>query len=295
MHEAVGRLVSFLVEERVELAGLAVPDDPAERWALARSLMNMRLPRPVPVAVLEEQDAVLRALIARAGVTDASALAPVGDGGVDGRLALWRGDITTLAVDAIVNAANSKLLGCFIPGHHCIDNAIHTFAGMQLRLVCDELMRAQGHDEPVGRAQVTSAFNLPSRFVVHTVGPQVPTGEPTAAQEEQLASCYRASLDAAAAAGGASHAVCCKSTGGVRLPRERAPPHAGGVVCNWCPAAPRGAPTAAPMAVAVSAKPMTSRASGYLAATWSPRAPIISRAAAGLTGMCLACRGLTSR
>ena len=142
MHEAVGRLVSFLVEERVELAGLAVPDDPAERWALARSLMNMRLPRPVPVAVLEEQDAVLRALIARAGVTDASALAPVGDGGVDGRLALWRGDITTLAVDAIVNAANSKLLGCFIPGHHCIDNAIHTFAGMQLRLVCDELMRA---------------------------------------------------------------------------------------------------------------------------------------------------------
>ena len=222
MHEAVGRLVSFLVEERVELAGLAVPDDPAERWALARSLMNMRLPRPVPAAVLEEQDAVLRALIARAGVTDASALTPVGDGGVDERLALWRGDITTLAVDAIVNAANSKLLGCFIPGHHCIDNAIHTFAGMQLRLVCDELMRAQGHDEPVGRAQVTSAFNLPSRFVVHTVGPQVPTGEPTAAQEEQLASCYRASLDAAAAAGGASLAFCCISTGEFRFPRERA-------------------------------------------------------------------------
>ena len=189
MHEAVGRLVSFLVEERVELAGLAVPDDPAERWALARSLMNMRLPRPVPVAVLEEQDAVLRALIARAGVTDASALAPVGDGGVDGRLALWRGDITTLAVDAIVNAANSTLLG---------------------------------HDEPVGRAQVTSAFNLPSRFVVHTVGPQVPTGEPTAAQEEQLASCYRASLDAAAAAGVASLAFCCISTGEFRFPRERA-------------------------------------------------------------------------
>lgn len=233
MHEAVGRLVSFLVEERVELAGLAVPDDPAERWALARSLMNMRLPRPVPVAVLEEQDAVLRALIARAGVTGASALAPVGDGGVDGRLALWRGDITTLAVDAIVNAANSKLLGCFIPGHHCIDNAIHTFAGMQLRLVCDELMRAQGHDEPVGRAQVTSAFNLPSRFVVHTVGPQVPTGEPTAAQEEQLASCYRASLDAAAAAGVASLAFCCISTGEFRFPRERAARIAVGEVRAW--------------------------------------------------------------
>ncbi|MFQ9179384.1 MAG: protein-ADP-ribose hydrolase [Eggerthella lenta] len=173
------------------------------------------------------------ALIARAGVTDASALAPVGDGGVDGRLALWRGDITTLAVDAIVNAANSKLLGCFIPGHHCIDNAIHTFAGMQLRLVCDELMRAQGHDEPVGRAQVTSAFNLPSRFVVHTVGPQVPTGEPTAAQEEQLASCYRASLDAAAAAGVASLAFCCISTGEFRFPRERAARIAVGEVRAW--------------------------------------------------------------
>ena len=233
MHEAVGRLVSFLVEERVELAGLAVPDDPAERWALARSLMNMRLPRPVPVAVLEEQDVVLRALIARAGVTDAGALAPVGVGGVDGRLALWRGDITTIEVDAIVNAANSKLLGCFIPGHHCIDNAIHTFAGMQLRLVCDELMREQGRDEPVGRAQVTSAFNLPSRFVVHTVGPQVPTGEPTAAQEEQLASCYRASLDAAAAAGVASLAFCCISTGEFRFPRERAARIAVGEVRAW--------------------------------------------------------------
>lgn len=224
MHEAVGRLVSFLVEERVELAGLAVPDDPAERWALARSLMNMRLPRPVPVAVLEEQDAVLRALIARAGVTDASALAPVGDGGVDGRLALWRGDITTLAVDAIVNAANSKLLGCFIPGHHCIDNAIHTFAGVQLRLECAGLMEAQGHDEPTGQAHITGAYNLPARHILHTVGPIVENGRPSRRQREQLASCYTSCLDLAAEQGLHSVAFCSISTGVFGFPIEEAAP-----------------------------------------------------------------------
>lgn len=218
-YEALGRLVAFLAEERAEYEGLVVPDDPDERWTLARSLMNMRLPRPVPADVVEQQDAVLRSRIALAGVTVADTL-PASP--LDERLVLWRGDITTLAVDAIVNAANSKLLGCFIPGHHCIDNAIHTYAGMQLRLACAELMRAQGHDEPVGAAQVTPAFNLPSRFVVHTVGPMVPSGVPAAAQDEQLASCYRASLDAAAAAGCASLAFCCISTGEFRFPRDRA-------------------------------------------------------------------------
>lgn len=218
-YEALGRLVAYLGAERPEFAGLAVPDDPDERWALARSLMNMRLPRAVPDEALADQDAVLRARIARIGVTDARELPAVPG---DERIALWRGDITALAADAIVNAANSKLLGCFIPGHHCIDNAIHTFAGMQLRLACAQLMRAQGHDEPVGHAQVTHAYNLPSRFVVHTVGPMVPSGDPTPQQCEQLASCYRACLDAAAGAGCASIAFCCISTGEFRFPRERA-------------------------------------------------------------------------
>lgn len=218
-YEATGRLVAFLAGERPELAGLAVPDDSDERWALARSLMNMRLPRPVPAEVLADQDAVLRARVACTGVTDARELPACG---CDERIALWRGDITTLAADAIVNAANNKLLGCFIPGHHCIDNAIHTFAGMQLRLACARLMRAQGHDEPVGHAQVTPAFNLPSRFVVHTVGPMVPSGAPTPEQDEQLASCYRACLNAAADVGCASIAFCCISTGEFRFPRERA-------------------------------------------------------------------------
>ena len=141
LRAALGRLVAYLGTERPEFAGRAVPEDPDERWTLARALMNMRPPLPVPDAVLADQDAVLRARVAQAGATDARDLPTVFD---DGRIALWRGDITTLKADAIVNAANSKLLGCFIPGHHCIDNAIHSFAGIQLRLACDDLMRAQG-------------------------------------------------------------------------------------------------------------------------------------------------------
>lgn len=227
---ALSSLVSFLIEERPELAGLAMPDDPDERWDLARSLMNMRMPRPVPAEVLSQQDVLLRALIARAGVTDSNGIHPSSS---DERLALWRGDITTLAVDAIVNAANSKLLGCFIPGHHCIDNAIHTYAGMQLRLTCDAIMREQGHDERVGHAQITPAFNLPSRFVVHTVGPMVPTGIPEPRQDDELASCYRASLDAAAAEGCTSIAFCCISTGEFRFPRERAAGIAVDAVRSW--------------------------------------------------------------
>ena len=219
LQAALGRLVAYLGTERPEFAGLAVPEDPDERWTLARALMNMRPPLPVPDAVLADQDAVLRARVAQAGATDARDLPTVFD---DGRIALWRGDITTLKADAIVNAANSKLLGCFIPGHHCIDNAIHSFAGIQLRLACDDLMRAQGYDEPVGRAKTTPAFNLPASFIVHTVGPNVSSGVPTAAQDEQLASCYRACLNTAADAGCTSLAFCCISTGEFRFPRERA-------------------------------------------------------------------------
>lgn len=217
--EDVAYLVRYLLEERGLAQAPAEGRPFDEAFAEFRALVNTREPRLADGRFLAVQDRLLRGLIAQAGIARAAELPPTP---ADARLSVWRGDITTLEADAIVNAANSALLGCWVPGHHCIDNAIHTFAGMQLRLVCDELMRAQGHDEPVGRAQVTSAFNLPSRFVVHTVGPQVPTGEPTAAQEEQLASCYRASLDAAAAAGVASLAFCCISTGEFRFPRERA-------------------------------------------------------------------------
>ena len=136
-------------------------------------------------------------------------------------LALWQGDITTLACDAVVNAANSAMLGCFHPGHHCIDNAIHTFAGVQLRLFCARMMEEQGHPEPAGRARITPAFNLPARRVIHTVGPAV-RGVPSARDAELLASCYASCLEAAAENGVETLAFCCISTGVFGFPQEQA-------------------------------------------------------------------------
>ena len=149
-------------------------------------------------------------------MTDPRDLTPAGPGAY-----LWQGDITTLRCDAIVNAANSALLGCFCPNHGCIDNAIHTFAGVQLRLACAELMQRQGHDEPPGRAKITPAFNLPCRYVIHTVGPVVDGGL-TGRHCALLASCYRSCLELADRAGLRSIAFCCISTGEFRFPHDRA-------------------------------------------------------------------------
>ena len=132
-----------------------------------------------------------------------------------------RNDITKMSVDAIVNAANSALLGCFCPNHGCIDNAIHTYAGMQLRLACREIMDAQGHEEPTGTAKLTPAYNLPCRHVLHTVGPIV-RGPVTPEDERLLASCYRACLDLAAEHALHSVAFCCISTGEFHFPHELA-------------------------------------------------------------------------
>ncbi|MFC2706570.1 MAG: protein-ADP-ribose hydrolase, partial [Olsenella profusa] len=140
--------------------------------------------------------------------------------------------ITCLAADAIVNAANTQMLGCWVPGHHCIDNAIHTYAGVQLRLACAELMQRQGHDEPTGHAKVTPAFNLPARYVLHTVGP-IYAGRPSPRQDQQLADCYRSCLDAAEELGLTSVAFCCISTGVFGFPQERAARIAVDTVRSW--------------------------------------------------------------
>ena len=149
--------------------------------------MNIRPPRPVSDQFLRIQDEYLREEAARKGITDAAALPA---SGLDGRLLLWKGDITTLKIDAIVNAANSSLRGCFIPCHSCVDNIIHSVSGIQLRLACDRIMKEQGYDEPTGRAKITPAYNLPSRYVIHTVGPIV-TGRLTDKHCRQLADCYQ--------------------------------------------------------------------------------------------------------
>ena len=207
-------LLEVLLRERGET--MALPGDEAAQRRLLRALCNVREPVPAPADFLAVQDAYLQEETRRKGVTDAARI-PEAEPGIR----LWRGDITTLRCDAIVNAANSALLGCFVPCHGCIDNAIHTYAGVQLRLACAELMAAQGHPEPAGRAKITPAFNLPSRYVLHTVGPIV-RNRPTAWDEALLAACYRSCLALAAAHGARSVAFCCISTGEFHFPSARA-------------------------------------------------------------------------
>lgn len=207
-------LLEVLLRERSET--MALPTDEAAQRRLLRALCNVREPVPAPADFLAVQDAYLQEETRRKGVTDAARI-PEAEPGIR----LWRGDITTLRCDAIVNAANSALLGCFVPCHGCIDNAIHTYAGVQLRLACAELMAAQGHPEPAGRAKITPAFNLPSRYVLHTVGPIV-RNRPTARDEALLAACYRSCLALAAAHGARSVAFCCISTGEFHFPSARA-------------------------------------------------------------------------
>ena len=203
-------LLEVLLRERGET--MALPGDEAAQRRLLRALCNVREPVPAPADFLAVQDAYLQEETRRKGVTDAARI-PEAEPGIR----LWRGDITTLRCDSIVNAANSALLGCFVPCHGCIDNAIHTYAGVQLRLACAELMAAQGHPEPAGRAKITPAFNLPSRYVLHTVGPIV-RNRPTARDEALLAACYRSCLALAAAHGARSVAFCCISTGEFHFP-----------------------------------------------------------------------------
>ena len=183
---------------------------------LLRSLFNIRMPQPVSPDFLKVQDAYLQEETRRKGITQLVDLQPVQEG-----IYLWQGDITTLRCDAIVNAANSQMLGCFAPCHGCIDNAIHTYAGVQLRLACGELMQQQGHEEETGKAKITPGFNLPCRYVLHTVGPIV-GGRLTKRDQQLLASCYRSCLELAEQNNVKSIAFCCISTGEFHFPNEKA-------------------------------------------------------------------------
>ena len=209
-------LIRALLAEQPGYRDLAVPQSEAEQKRLLRALMNLREPQEIDAAFLRVQDAYLQEEAARKGITALDELMPVEPG-----LYLWQGDITTLRCDAIVNAANSGLTGCYIPCHSCIDNAIHTYAGVQLRLACARLLTAQGHPEPTGTAKLTPAYNLPCRYVLHTVGPIV-RGALTERDEEALASCYRACLELARENGLRSVAFCCISTGEFHFPNRRA-------------------------------------------------------------------------
>ena len=212
----IGALLAEMPEYRKQ-AEAFLPDDAAQR-RLLRSLMNVRPPMPLDSAFLEVQDALLSAEREAKGVVDGEALPPTAG---DSRLVLWQGDITRLRADAVVDADNAALLGCFAPCHGCIDNAIHSAAGLQLRDECAEIMRAQGHPEPAGRAKLTKGYNLPARYVLHTVGPIVGRWV-TWKDRRELASCYRACLELAAEHGLRSVAFCCISTGEFHFPNQEA-------------------------------------------------------------------------
>ncbi len=207
-------LLKTLLDERKNAQPF--PGSREGKLRLFRALVNTREPKPVCAEFLKVQDELLQMLIAEKGVTSLEDLQPI-----RGNLYLWRGDITTLKVDAIVNAANSAMLGCFAPNHGCIDNAIHTFAGVQLRLECAAIMEKQGHPEPTGTAKITAAYNLPSDYILHTVGPIV-GGRLTDDHRRLLASCYRSCLDLAEQNRIESVAFCCISTGEFHFPNEDA-------------------------------------------------------------------------
>ena len=209
-------LIRSLLQERPEYRDIAIPAEPESQRQLLRGLMNIRAPQSVGADFLQTQDAYLQSETAAKGITDIADLTPIQPG-----LYLWQGDITTLRCDAIVNAANSGMTGCYIPNHRCIDNAIHTYAGVELRLACAELMEQQGFPEPTGQAKITPAFNLPCRYVLHTVGPII-SGRVTKADKELLAFCYRSCLELAAENGLESVAFCCISTGEFHFPNELA-------------------------------------------------------------------------
>ena len=209
-------LIQSLLKERPEYRDLSIPSESDSQRQLLRGLMNIRAPQRTDAEFLKTQDAYLQGETAAKGITDIAGLTPIQPG-----LYLWQGDITTLKCDAIVNAANSGMTGCYIPNHRCIDNAIHTYAGVELRLACAELMEQQGHPEPTGQAKITPAFNLPCRYVLHTVGPII-SGRVTKEDKELLASCYRSCLELAAENGLESVAFCCISTGEFHFPNDLA-------------------------------------------------------------------------
>lgn len=239
-HELLLFVTRYLVGEARDHGGrtaasaglLSQPSDDADDetlWLQARGLMNIRPPWPADKAFLQAQDELLQGLIEGDGIVtmDVAETDPVHP-----RLHLWQGDITRLAVDAIVNAANSAMTGCWAPLHYCIDNAIHTFAGVELRTECARLMDAQGSGEPTGQAKVTPAYNLPSQWVIHTVGP-IANGRVTQTERDLLRSSYWKCLDAAAEVGAESIAFPCISTGVFGFPQKEAATIAIATVTEW--------------------------------------------------------------
>ena len=211
-------LIEQLLAERSDAADVKVPSDEKGQKDLLRGLMNIRMPEPISDEFLKVQDEYLTAENEADGIVRIEDLEPFG---ADERICLWQGDMTRLAVDAVVNPANSGFTGCYQWLHSCLDNILGSKAGIELRLCCNEIIEKQGYPEPTGQAKITPAFNLPAKYIIHTVGPIV-RHRLTKENEEDLASCYRSILKLADEKGLSSVAFCCISTGVFMFPNERA-------------------------------------------------------------------------
>ena len=223
-------LIDYLLKEDSQYSEIEIPSDLQVKRDLFRALRNVRWPKPISEEFLHLQNEELQAQLQEKGIVDLTKLSTLNSPLSTTQNSkpstlnyiLWQGDITRLKVDAIVNAANSQMLGCFHPLHKCIDNVIHSAAGVQLREECYQMMLQQGHEEPTGQAKITKAYNLPCKYVIHTVGPIIPNGIPTEFQKEQLASCYRSIMACAEENHLESVAFCCISTGEFRFPNQLA-------------------------------------------------------------------------
>lgn len=222
--------INFLIKELIQAnknidKDMEIPNDYEEKRKLLRALMNIQSPIQLSDEFYQIQNKILCDETKNKELTSSDEIKTVSSNTdeIESKLALWQGDITTLKVDAIVNAANSQMLGCFIPLHNCIDNQIHSAAGFQLRMDCDRIMKKQGRNEETGNAKITKGYNLASKYVIHTVGPAIPNGRsPNKDEEGQLSSCYNSCLELADKKGLKSIAFCSISTGVFNFPKDLA-------------------------------------------------------------------------
>ena len=246
-NERLNLLVEEFKEDSVQYRNLETPEDTEGKKRILRSLMNIRMPKMMSASVLRVQDEYLQGRIRENGIVSLNEIPTIAENGsrhaLADKLSIWQGDITRLAVDAIVNAANSQMLGCFVPMHTCIDNCIHTFAGIQLRAECDRQMKklraeyGPDYEQPTAVPMLTDGYNLPAKKVVHIVGPIV-QGRLTKDLEQDLADCYRNTLDLCLENGLKSVAFCCISTGVFHFPNKRAAEIAVKTVTEWLKAHP---------------------------------------------------------
>jgi len=228
-NEKLEYLLDFFKKDSKEYKDLKVVD--GDRKIVLRSLMNIRMPKPIPIDVIEIQDDYLKEQLREDGIVSFNEIPTIREkfqskNEFADKISIWQGDIISLEVDAIVNAANSQMLGCFVPCHKCIDNAIHSASGVQLREACSQYMKKmkvknRNYEEPTGSAMITDAFNLPCKFVIHTVGPIV--GHTlTDDLRNDLKSCYESCLEIVLENGVRSIAFCCISTGEFHFPNDEA-------------------------------------------------------------------------